>query len=140
MDKVDAGSRQVDQAGATMNEIVTAVKRVTDIMSEISAASSEQSAGIEQVNQAIVQMDDVTQQNSALVEEAAAAAESMQEQAAALDAAVSIFKLGEHGGAATVAKPAGKPVAQPRKAVATRNKMFKLAKVKADKDGDWKEF
>src|SRR5450756_2164860 len=78
VDKVDAGSKQVDQAGATMNEIVTAVKRVTDIMAEIAAASDEQSAGIEQVNQAIMQMDDVTQQNAALVEEAAAAAESMQ--------------------------------------------------------------
>ena len=84
VDKVDIGSRQVDQAGATMNEIVSAVKRVTDIMAEIAAASNEQSSGIEQVNQAIIQMDEVTQQNAALVEEAAAAAEAMQEQARAL--------------------------------------------------------
>ncbi|MGB8409132.1 MAG: methyl-accepting chemotaxis protein, partial [Gallionella sp.] len=70
VDKVHTGSKQVDQAGMTMNEIVTAVKRVTDIMSEISAATNEQSAGIEQVNHAIIQMDTVTQQNAALVEEA----------------------------------------------------------------------
>jgi methyl-accepting chemotaxis protein len=91
--KVEAGSKQVDQAGATMDEIVQAVKRVTDIMSEIAAASNEQSAGIEQVNQAITQMDEVTQQNAALVEEAAAAAISMQDQSFALMHAVSIFKL-----------------------------------------------
>ena len=93
VDKVDTGSRQVDQAGATMNEIVQAVKRVTDIMSEIAAASSEQSSGIEQVNQALVQMDEVTQQNAALVEEAAASAEAMQEQARALYSAVGVFKV-----------------------------------------------
>ena len=93
--KVYAGSKQVDEAGATMTEIVQAVKRVTDIMSEIAAASNEQSAGIEQVNKAIVQMDEVTQQNAALVEEAAAAAEAMQKQAGVLLEAVSIFKLEE---------------------------------------------
>lgn len=91
--KVDMGSMQVDQAGATMTEIVTAVKRVTDIMSEIAAASNQQSAGIEQINQAIVQMDDVTQQNAAMVEEAAAAAGLMQEHACKLIDAVSAFKL-----------------------------------------------
>ncbi|NOU01155.1 MAG: HAMP domain-containing protein, partial [Gallionella sp.] len=93
VDKVEAGSKQVDQAGATMNEIVTAVKRVTDIMYEISAASTEQSAGIEQVNQAIMQMDEVTQQNAALVEQASAAAEAMREQAQGLAKIVSVFKL-----------------------------------------------
>lgn len=104
--KVDLGSKQVDQAGATMNEIVHAIKRVTDIMAEIAAASDEQSAGIEQVNQAIMQMDDVTQQNAALVEEAAAAAESMRNQAEVLAQAVSIFTL-ESGKATShaVAKP-----------------------------------
>ena len=91
--KVDAGSKQVDQAGITMNEIVRAVKRVTDIMADISNASNEQSAGIEQVNQAITQMDQVTQQNAALVEEAAAAAEAMQEQANILMDAVSLFQI-----------------------------------------------
>jgi methyl-accepting chemotaxis protein len=75
-----------------MDEIVGSVKRVTDIMAEITAASQEQSSGIEQVNQAITQMDQVTQQNAALVEEAAAAAQSMQEQAAELLHGVSVFK------------------------------------------------
>jgi len=93
VEKVEAGSKLVDQAGRTMDDIVASITRVTDIMSEITAASSEQSAGIEQVNQAIAQMDQVTQQNAALVEEAAAAAESMQEQAASLSEVVSIFKL-----------------------------------------------
>ena len=93
VDKVDTGSKLVAEAGSTMVEVVDSVKRVTDIMSEIMAASQEQSAGIEQVNQAISQMDQVTQQNAALVEEAAAAAESLNEQAANLAQAVSIFKL-----------------------------------------------
>ncbi|MGZ0020323.1 methyl-accepting chemotaxis protein [Nitrosomonas sp. wSCUT-2] len=99
--KVEDGTRLVDEAGATMDEIVSAVKRVTDIMSEISAASQEQSSGIEQVNQAVTQMDEVTQQNAALVEEAAAAAESMQEQAQSLTQAVSVFRLAS-GSAASV--------------------------------------
>jgi methyl-accepting chemotaxis protein len=93
VEKVEAGSALVNQAGDTMSEIVTSITRVTDIMSEITSASVEQSAGIEQVNTAIVQMDQVTQQNAALVEEAAAAAESMQEQAARLSEVVSVFKL-----------------------------------------------
>ena len=87
------GAALVDQAGKTMGEIVASVQRVTDIMAEISAASQEQSAGIEQVNQAITQMDETTQQNAALVEEAAAAARSMEEQAGALTQSVSVFKL-----------------------------------------------
>ncbi|MQA40081.1 methyl-accepting chemotaxis protein [Rugamonas aquatica] len=90
---VDAGALLVDEAGATMDGIVKSVKQVADIMTEISAASSEQSTGIEQVNQAIVSIDDVTQQNAALVEEAAAAAQSMREQADLLAQAVSVFKL-----------------------------------------------
>ncbi|WP_343728791.1 methyl-accepting chemotaxis protein [Duganella sp.] len=93
VEKVETGSALVNQAGETMNEIVTSITRVTDIMSEITSASVEQSAGIEQVNTAIVQMDQVTQQNAALVEQAAAAAESMQEQAARLSEVVSVFKL-----------------------------------------------
>jgi methyl-accepting chemotaxis protein len=93
VDKVDAGSKLVGEAGSTMDEVVASVKRVTDIMSEILAASQEQSAGIEQVNQAIGQMDQVTQQNASLVEEAAAAAESLQDQASNLAAAVGVFRL-----------------------------------------------
>jgi len=91
--KVDEGTKLVDEAGLTMDEIVTAVKRVTDIMSEISAASQEQSSGIDQINQAVTQMDEATQQNAALVEEASAAAESMKEQSRVLTQAVSMFKF-----------------------------------------------
>jgi len=92
-EKEKEGTKLVDDAGKTMEEIVNAVKRVTDIMSEISAASAEQSTGIEQVNQAITQMDEVTQQNAALVEQAAAAAESLEEEALNLTKSVSVFKV-----------------------------------------------
>jgi methyl-accepting chemotaxis protein len=91
--KVEAGSRMVNSAGATMGEVVASVKRVSDIMGEIALAGQEQSAGIAQVNQAIAQMDQVTQQNAALVEEAAAAADSMREQAKQLSSVVGTFKL-----------------------------------------------
>ncbi|RZI45048.1 methyl-accepting chemotaxis protein [Herbaspirillum sp. HC18] len=93
VDKVDAGTRLVEQAGATMDEIVDSVKRVSDIIGEIAAASSEQASGIEQVNEAIAQMDEVTQQNASLVEQAAAAAGSMQEQANGLSKVVSQFRI-----------------------------------------------
>ena len=93
VDKVEEGSKQVAEAGKTMDEIVGSVKRVTDIMAEITVASQEQTSGIEQINQAITQMDQVTQQNAALVEEAAAAAASLQEQATGLSQVVSVFKL-----------------------------------------------
>ncbi len=91
--KVDAGGKLVDEAGATMTEIVTSVRHVADIMGEITAASQEQSSGIEEVNRAITQMDEITQQNAALVEQAAAAAESLQEQADVLAKAVSVFRI-----------------------------------------------
>jgi methyl-accepting chemotaxis protein len=93
VEKVDAGSRLVEQAGSTIGEVVASVKRVTDIVGEISSASQEQSTGIEEVNRAITQIDEATQQNAALVEQAAAAAASMQEQAARLSQIVSIFTL-----------------------------------------------
>jgi len=93
VNNTNVGTVQVEKAGNTMHEIVTSVKRVTDIIAEISAASQEQSVGIEQVNEAIMKMDDVTQQNTALVEEAAAAAESLMDQADELMKAVSVFKL-----------------------------------------------
>jgi methyl-accepting chemotaxis protein len=92
-EKVENGSKLVGEAGSTMAEIVTSVKRVTDIMAEITSASQEQTAGIEQINQAIAQMDEVTQQNASLVEEAAAASESMQQQAAQLEQAVAVFRV-----------------------------------------------
>jgi len=93
VDKVGMGSMLVAEAGQTMQQVVDSVRRVTDIVSEISAASAEQSTGIGQVNQAIVQMDATTQQNAALVEEAAAATESLQQQAATLVALVGQFRL-----------------------------------------------
>ena len=91
--KIGQGSGSAERAGATMQEIVSSVQRVTDIMGEIAAASAEQADGIEQVNRAVAQMDEVTQQNAALVEEAAAAAGSMQDQSADLTRAVSAFRL-----------------------------------------------
>ena len=146
--KVEVGTRLVDDAGKTMEEIVNAVKRVTDIMSEISAASSEQSKGIEQVNQAITQMDEVTQQNAALVEEAAAAAESLEEEAQNLSRSVSVFKLaqGQQAAAAVVtravAKPAAhKPATAPaRKAVATAKPKALPNKPVAKEGEEWEEF
>src|SRR3990167_5593807 len=96
VDKVEEGSQQVAQAGKTMEEIVSSVKRVTDIMAEITVASQEQTSGIEQINQAITQMDQVTHQNAALVEQAAAAAASLQEQASGLSEVVSVLKLDQN--------------------------------------------
>ncbi|WP_373991235.1 methyl-accepting chemotaxis protein [Duganella sp. BuS-21] len=93
VEKVEIGSKLVEQAGHTMGEVVASVQRVTDIMAEISTAGDEQSAGIEQINQAVSEMDTVTQQNAALVEQAAAAAEAMQNQAASLERVVSVFRL-----------------------------------------------
>ncbi|HXA46144.1 MAG TPA: methyl-accepting chemotaxis protein [Burkholderiaceae bacterium] len=116
VEKVDVGSKLVDEAGKTMDEMVTSVKHVADIMSEITAASQEQSAGIGEVNVAITQMDEMTQQNAALVEQAAAAAESMQEQAALLAQAVSVFKLGGADVASANRKP--QAAAQPERAPA----------------------
>jgi methyl-accepting chemotaxis protein len=112
--KVADGSALVAKAGRTMEEIVGSVKRVTDIMSEIAAASAEQSTGIEQVNLTITQMDEVTQQNAALVEEATAAARSMEEQANGLAEAVSRFKLRPGAAQATVRAVASSPAAAPR--------------------------
>jgi methyl-accepting chemotaxis protein len=95
--RVEQGSALADQAGSTMNEVVGSIKRVTDIMSEISAASVEQSAGVSQVGEAVTQMDQTTQQNAALVEEMAAAAGSLKSQAHALVETVAVFKLDDSG-------------------------------------------
>ncbi|WP_296657240.1 methyl-accepting chemotaxis protein [Paraburkholderia sp.] len=95
VERVDAGTAQVDEAGRTITDVVSAVRRVTDLMGEISAASHEQHTGIEQVSQAVVQMDQVTQQNAALVEQASAAAQSLAEQAGGLRDAVSAFKVAD---------------------------------------------
>jgi methyl-accepting chemotaxis protein len=95
VERVERGTSLVDQAGVTMTEVVSSIKRVTDIMGEISAASTEQSAGVSQIGEAVTQMDQATQQNAALVEESAAAAESLKTQARHLVEAVAVFKLGE---------------------------------------------
>ena len=105
VEQTSAGTRLVNEAGQTMNLIIDSVRSVTDIMGEISTASAEQSAGIEQINTAIVQMDHVTQQNAALVEEAAAASASMQEQALSLAKAVGVFTLDSGARPAAVAAP-----------------------------------
>jgi len=96
--RVEQGTALVDQAGSTMNEVVTSIRRVTDIMGEISAASSEQSQGVAQVGEAVTQMDQATQQNAALVEEMAAAASSLRSQARDLVQTVAVFKLTQHEG------------------------------------------
>jgi methyl-accepting chemotaxis protein-1 (serine sensor receptor) len=103
VDRVQSGAALVHQAGKTMSEIIGAVKRVTDIMGEISAASSEQSSGIDQVSRAVTQMDEATQQNAALVEQASAAAQSLEQQALSLKNAVSVFRIA--GQAADAAAP-----------------------------------
>ncbi|RZI39805.1 hypothetical protein EGT07_27015, partial [Herbaspirillum sp. HC18] len=137
----------VDQAGQTMDEIVTSVKHVADIMSEITAASQEQSSGIEEVNHAIAQMDEITQQNAALVEQAAASAESMQEQSAKLSEAVAVFKLGAAGqqaalSNAAVARPvtkqaiAQKAPAPARTAIAPRT----VKPAAGGSSDEWEEF
>jgi methyl-accepting chemotaxis protein len=105
VEKVDTGTSLVNEAGATMDEILTSVKRVTDIMSEIMAATTEQSAGIEQVNQAVSQIDQVTQQNAALVEQATAAAAELQNQSAHLARSVALFKLSGQLRQASIASP-----------------------------------
>jgi methyl-accepting chemotaxis protein len=106
VERVEAGGRLVEQAGATMQEIVASVHRVTDIMGEITSASSEQTAGIGQINVAVAQMDQVTQQNAALVEEAAAAAGAMRDEAKRLAASVGVFRTGTRH----AAMPAPAPV------------------------------
>jgi len=110
VEKVETGARLVQDAGSTMGEIVGSVQRVGDIIGEITAAASEQAGGIGQVNQAVGQLDQMTQQNAALVEESAAAAHSLREQAARLAAAVQVFRLGPAlGDASLIAAPAHAP-------------------------------
>ncbi|MEX3946280.1 methyl-accepting chemotaxis protein [Paraburkholderia sp. EG287B] len=117
VERVQAGSALVDEAGRTMTEIIAAVQRVTDIMGEIAAASQEQSGGIDQVARAVTQMDEVTQQNAALVEEAAAAAQSLEDQAGRLREAVAVFNLEDAAGRAAPVPPvraAARTAAVPR--------------------------
>ncbi len=140
VENVEAGSKLVDEAGRTMTEIVSSVKRVTDLMSEISAASSEQSQGIDQVNQTVTGLDEMTQQNAALVEEAAAAAESLQEQAQALGVAVSAFQLNGRT-ARTMARLGGPASAAPgRAAIGKKAKSPVRDLPRPDADDEWEEF
>jgi methyl-accepting chemotaxis protein len=149
--RVDDGAKLVDQAGATMEQVVGSIRRVTDIMAEITSASQEQTGGIEQVNGAIGQMDQVTQQNAALVEEAAAAAASMQEQAGKLAEVVGVFRLDRaHNIAPAPAAPAApaartaRPVvahkAPARKAIAAKAVKHEQVKREPVAAGDWEEF
>jgi len=155
--KVDAGSRQVNDAGRTMEEVVQSVKKVTGLIAEITAASQEQAQGIEQVSETMTQMEKVTQQNAAMVEEASAAAGSLEEQAQALSGAVGVFQLGDEAKRASApaqapAKPvAAKIVALPRRAAAEAKKPHAeahprtaqakaVAGGKAPQEEGWQEF
>ena len=133
VDRVEAGSKLVDQAGKTMEDVVTSIKRVARIMADISSASREQSAGIEQVSLAVSQMDEVTQQNAALVEEAAAAAESLEEQAFSLAQAVAVFRV-DGSGVATPRVAAAVPKADRRGGHKPRQAL------PASLDDEWEEF
>ncbi|WP_426164358.1 methyl-accepting chemotaxis protein [Pseudoduganella sp. R-34] len=156
----ESGSKLVDQAGRTMDEVVASIASVSDIMADISAASAEQSTGIDQVNQAISEMDHVTQQNAALVEEAAAAAESLQSQASQLSELVAVFTLHKAATSAAIAvaaaprapahagKPASQRTATPRPALPqqapSQHTIPQRARSKAavvkDDAGAWAEF
>ncbi|SAK96567.1 methyl-accepting chemotaxis sensory transducer [Caballeronia temeraria] len=145
--RVQAGTELVARAGETMQRVGTAIQRVTDIMGEIASASNEQSRGIEQVNQAISQMDEVTQQNAALVEEAAAAAGSMEDQAKQLTAAVGVFRTGQTLVVQSVSHRAprtSQPAFAKKGGAQTRapkqTDMPKPAAVAAVADGDWSTF
>ncbi|MHB1215918.1 MAG: methyl-accepting chemotaxis protein [Thiobacillus sp.] len=140
VEQVEAGRKLVNEAGEAMDDIVTSVQLVADIMAGSAAASQEQSAGIEQINQAITQMDDVTQQNAALVEQAAAAAMSLQDQAGKLAEAVSVFKL---EGASYSARPANVAAASPpprSKALSAPVARPKKLAVAGGGNEEWEEF
>jgi methyl-accepting chemotaxis protein len=151
VDKVEQGNVLVDQAGRTMGEIVTSIKRVTDIIADISAASQEQSTGIEQVNQAITQMDEGTQQNAAMVEEATAAARSLEQQSEQLAQTVAVFRLGDEGRepkAVVAVQPPAPQGAAPsaRKPAPARSRQPRALRpavgvaVAAGGDAHWQEF
>ena len=144
VEKVDAGSKLVAQAGSTMDDVVSSVRLVTDMMAEISAAGQEQTAGIEQVNEAIRQMEEVTQRNATLVEQAAASADSLHRQASSLAQTVSVFKLAASRAVPTrvVAPEAAKPVAVAARLQSAVTRPVDAGKPKgaaASADG-WEEF
>ncbi|WP_028102546.1 methyl-accepting chemotaxis protein [Pseudoduganella violaceinigra] len=149
--KVESGAKLVNQAGSTMKEIVNSIQRVTDIMGEITVATQEQTAGLEQIHQAITEMDTITQQNVALVEEAASASGALQQQASSLSRVVSVFQVDvqhrEHPAAvqaraviqAVRAKPAAPAKAQARPALRDARPAA-ARKVANSQVGDWEEF
>lgn len=140
VEKVETGNKLVDQAGRTMEEVVLSIKRVANIMGEISDASIEQSSGIEQVSLAVSQMDEVTQQNAALVEQAAAAAESLEEQAHQLALTVSVFRTGEGTAPPRIAPP---PRVRREFASTATSAPPRVAKVQVPQislDDEWEEF
>jgi methyl-accepting chemotaxis protein-1 (serine sensor receptor) len=132
-ERVNAGSQLVNEAGATMAEIVNAVTRVTDIMGEIASASDEQSRGIDQVGQAVAEMDRVTQQNASLVEESAAAAAALEDQAARLNEAVAVFKITRNQAVKAAPVKTYVPKAQPaRRRLKRTGKRFNIMPGGAD--------
>lgn len=135
--KVEEGSRLVNQSGETLDEIVVAVKKVSDIITEISTASEEQAAGIDEVNKAVIQMDEMTQQNAALVEEAAAASESLGEQSENLDDLISFFNVGGAPKSRKVAKSRAKVREPGPSRQTTRSRQSSVSKTD---DDDWAEF
>ncbi|NHZ90187.1 HAMP domain-containing protein [Massilia sp. CCM 8733] len=138
VEQVEAGSKLVNEAGSTMDDIVQSIQRVTDIMGDIAAASQEQTLGIDQINQAVTQMDQVTQQNAALVEEAAAASEAMQDQARQLAEVVSVFKLSAGAAVAVAVAPRQLAARQAPKAVVRAPVKKQLAGTAPTED--WEEF
>ncbi|MFK5913915.1 MAG: methyl-accepting chemotaxis protein [Woeseiaceae bacterium] len=139
VEKVDEGSKLVDESGQTLGEIVEAVKKVGDIIAEIAAASQEQSTGIEEVNKAISQMDEMTQQNAALVEEAASASEAMEEQAKGMIELMDFFDTGEQRAAPTRRAPASSAPAPAATRARAKPARAKPA-AKASGDDEWEEF
>jgi methyl-accepting chemotaxis protein len=144
VDKVEGGAKLVQQTGSTMDDVVTSFQRVATLVSDITAASREQSSGIEQVTQAVTQMDEVTQQNAALVEQAAAAAESLEEQARGLVETVGSFKLAEGGPVGQALRTMAEP---PKLAGGENSRLGPAARIRqiapprlASDDEEWEEF
>ncbi len=148
VERVEQGSALVNQAGTTMSEVVESIRRVTDLMGEISSASNEQSVGVGQIGEAVQQMDQATQQNAALVEESAAAADSLKSQAQQLVGSVAIFKLHEGEQATMLAAPPAAPAANTptvhraafRRTGAAPQSRTARAPARTGTDDDWQTF
>lgn len=146
VEKVDEGTRLVDESGQTLRNLVSSVKKVSDIIAEIAAASSEQASGIGQVGKAITQLDEVTQQNAALVEEAAAASESLDEQAKSLTDQMQFFQVGDNEGTEQVAEPVrtvtstSRPGPAPKRAASPVKATPARASSAIDDDDEWENF